>query len=525
MRAPPVPEAHVQHRGSPRRLPLVPALAAALLAAACGPGEEPPGRSAEAQHAAPDRAAALAAPPEALPAPDAGADAEGEPAAAREALRPGRGDRLASIAMRTFVHAAPERRAARLGYLRAGAIVERAAAPSGHDGCPGGWYAVHPRGFVCVGRGASLDLEHDVVAATPAGPRRGEPYPYRYVVSRKPPPHLYVHLPSAAEQRRVEGRTRGQALPGWTRRDEALLGAPDPITPFFASGRALPKPFGAAEKLRFPAHRGRAKADSAFGLISTFEWTGRRFGLTTELDLIPIERTSAVAPTAMRGVEVKTEGTPAFVMHHGVRTLKPDASGELKPDGWAPHRSGWVLTGKTAAGGAYAETDAGVWVPASTLRVARLGRDLWGHAARGRKWIDISIELQMLVAYEGERPVFATLVSTGRGELGDPATTSATVQGTFFVREKHVTATMDGDDLSETSVDLRDVPYVQYFHNSYALHGVYWHDVFGKVRSSGCVNLAPPDAAWLFEWTDPPVPEGWHAAFNDKGGTLIYIHA
>ncbi len=205
-------------------------------------------------------------------------------------------------------------------------------------------------------------------------------------------------------------------------------------------------------------------------------------------------------------------------MHHGVRTLKLDASGELRPDGWAAHRSGWVLTGKTAAGGAYAETDAGAWIPASALRVARLGRDFWGHAARGRKWIDISIELQTLVAYEGERPVSATLVSTGRGELGDPATTSATVQGTFFIREKHVTATMDGDELSESSVDLRDVPYVQYFHNSYALHGVYWHDAFGKVRSSGCVNLAPADAAWLFAWTDPPSPRAGTPRSTTRAG-------
>ncbi|WP_438031168.1 L,D-transpeptidase [Sorangium sp. So ce233] len=524
MTACPSPAARPRRRGGPGRSLRALALAASALAASCGPGEEPPGRSAAAQPAVAEPALAAAGSADPLPAPGAGPAGEADPAATREALRPGRGDKLASIAMRTFVYAAPERRATKLGYLRAGAIVERAAAPSGDDGCPGGWYAVHPRGFVCVGRGASLELGHDVVAATPAGPRRGEPYPYRYVVSRKPPPHLYVHLPSDAEQRRVEGRSRSQGTPAWSRRDEALLGEPDPLTPFFETRRDLPKPFGAAEKVRFPAHRGRARADSAFGLISTFAWNGRRFGLTTELDLIPIDRTSAVVPTAMRGVEVKTEGTPAFVMHHGVRTLKPYASGELKPDGWAAHRSGWVLTGKTAAGGAYVETDAGVWIPASALRVARLGRDFWGHAARGRKWIDISIELQMLVAYEGTRPVFATLVSTGRGELGDPATTSATVQGTFFIREKHVTATMDGDDLSETSVDLRDVPYVQYFHNSYALHGVYWHDAFGKVRSSGCVNLAPADAAWLFEWTDPPVPDSWHAAFNDKGGTLVFIH-
>jgi hypothetical protein len=417
VRRTPLP-AHAQHRRKAIGL-----LAACAFAAACAPAEEPPGRSVAAQRA-----------DEALPTPDAGSGDELEPGVSREARRPGRGDKLASIAMRTFVHAAPERRAKKLGYLRAGAVIERAAAPAGDDGCPGGWFAVHPRGFVCVGKNASLDVDNDVVAATPRGPRRGEPYPYRYVISRKPPPYLYVHLPTDAEQRHVEGRSRSQATPAWTLRDEAVLGEPDAITPFFTSGRDLPKPLGAVEKVRFPSHRGRARADSAFGLTSTFEWTGRRFGLTTDLDLIPIDRTSAVLPTAMRGVEVKSEGTPAFVMHEGVRTLKPGASGELKPDGWAALRSGWVLTGKTAASGTYAETDAGLWIPASTLRVARVGRDLWGFAASGRKWIDISIELQMLVAYEGERPVFATLVSTGRGELGDPKTTSATVQGTFFVR-------------------------------------------------------------------------------------------
>jgi hypothetical protein len=344
------------------------------------------------------------------------------------------------------------------------------------------------------------------------------------VISRKPPPHLYVHLPTQLEQRRVEGRSQSQAAPPWERRNEALLGDPDSIPPFFEARRDLPKPLGALEKIRFPSHRGRARFDSAFGLISTFEWTGRRFGLTTELDLIPIDRTSAVLPTAVRGVEIKTDGTPAFVWHQGVRTLRPGASGELRPEGWAAYRSGWVLTGKSAAGGAYVETDADAWIPEASLRIARLGRDLWGFAARGRKWIDVSIEQQLLVAYEGKRPVFATLVSTGRGALADPETTSATVQGTFFIQAKHVTATMDGDDTNERAYDLRDVPYVQYFHKSYALHGAYWHDAFGKVHSSGCVNLSPADAAWLFEWTEPAVPERWHGAFNQKAGTLVYIH-
>jgi hypothetical protein len=71
---------------------------------------------------------------------------------------------------------------------------------------------------------------------------------------------------------------------------------------------------------------------------------------------------------------------------------------------------------------------------------------------------------------------------------------------------------------------LLDVPFVQYFHQGYALHGTYWHDEYGRVRSHGCINLAPIDAAWLFEWTDPPVPPHWHHVINRERGTVVYIH-
>jgi len=128
------------------------------------------------------------------------------------------------------------------------------------------------------------------------------------------------------------------------------------------------------------------------------------------------------------------------------------------------------------------------------------------------------------MAYVGKTAVYATLVSTGRGVLGDPETESATPRGTFMVYAKHVSATMDGADDAADSYSLLDVPFVQYFHKGFALHGTYWHDEFGRVRSHGCVNLAPQDAAWLFEWTDPPVPEHWHGVINKERGTVVYVH-
>jgi lipoprotein-anchoring transpeptidase ErfK/SrfK len=93
-----------------------------------------------------------------------------------------------------------------------------------------------------------------------------------------------------------------------------------------------------------------------------------------------------------------------------------------------------------------------------------------------------------------------------------------------MIHAKHISSTMDGEDDVSDSFELRDVPHVQYFHKGYALHGTYWHDDFGRPRSHGCVNLSPVDSAWLFEWTDPVVPEGWHAVLNKERGTVVYIH-
>jgi len=151
----------------------------------CGDSSEPPGRNVTADDSPPR-----------LAAPTVSATASA-PAQVTD-LEPGQGDKIASIAMRTWVYQEPDSQATKLGYLRAGAVVDRAKKSSGVQGCAGGWYRVEPRGYVCNGKGASLALDHPVVQAALRGPRRGEPMPYRYVVSRKPAPHLYFKLPSEA---------------------------------------------------------------------------------------------------------------------------------------------------------------------------------------------------------------------------------------------------------------------------------------------------------------------------------------
>ncbi len=146
----------------------------------------------------------------------------------------------------------------------------------------------------------------------------------------------------------------------------------------------------------------------------------------------------------------------------------------------------------------------------------------WGK--NGEKWIDVNVTKQTLVLYEGEKPVYATLISTGEAGLEDPKHTTATKRGIFRIHTKHITATMSSDEVGE-EFELRDVPYVQYFDKEgYAMHGAYWHDRFGVPKSHGCINLAPEDARRIFYWTEPQVPIGWHGVLLPLKGTVLFIH-
>jgi hypothetical protein len=120
--------------------------------------------------------------------------------------------------------------------------------------------------------------------------------------------------------------------------------------------------------------------------------------------------------------------------------------------------------------------------------------------APGERWVDVDLAAQTLVAYEGARPVYAALVSTG---IGRPGSRLATPPGVHRIREKRWSADMD--NIEHTGVrdrySVEDVPYVQWFTPRAALHGAFWHRRFGHRNSHGCINLTPLDAQWLYAFT------------------------
>jgi hypothetical protein len=182
---------------------------------------------------------------------------------------------------------------------------------------------------------------------------------------------------------------------------------------------------------------GRAAPASGFGFSRVFEWEGRLFGLTTELDVVGLERTRLVRPSALRGVALgPNQALPvAFVMARSSARFARNGHGEFKPDGAFGYREALRLTGQRIPG-SMVEAEGGYWAAESTLRRIEPRAGFPSFVTGDRKWIDVSIDDQTLVAYEGRRPVFATLVSTGAGGLGDPATTTATVRGTFMIYQK-----------------------------------------------------------------------------------------
>jgi hypothetical protein len=153
------------------------------------------------------------------------------------------------------------------------------------------------------------------------------------------------------------------------------------------------------------------------------------------------------------------------------------------------------------------------------LQALPKGLDPW------ERWIDVSLAKQMLVAYEGVRPVYVTMVSTGRkGSKEEPYDTPT---GRWRIYSKHISTTMDGNSASDGNYSIQDVPWTMFFFGSYALHGAFWHRGFGAVRSHGCVNLGPSDARWLFQWTTPFLPEGWHGvnATDESLGSTVIVRA
>ena len=149
-----------------------------------------------------------------------------------------------------------------------------------------------------------------------------------------------------------------------------------------------------------------------------------------------------------------------------------------------------------------------------------------GSSAPEEKRIVVSIQEQSLTAYEKDKVVLKTLISSGlkpRDKKNHDISTE-TPLGSFRIRTKYPARHMGDGHLTNDpeAYELPGVPWTMFFHESgFALHGTYWHNNFGTRMSHGCINMRNEEAYWLFRWTEPVYQPGkW---YTYGSGTLVQI--
>lgn len=434
------------------------------------------------------------------------------------------GPRVYAKTRNVWIRPKPDSSTQWIGFLWFGTSVKlRSPEPVAGPGCQT-WYAIEPRGYVCVeGERATLDPNDEFLkSALPYAPDFDSPTPHRYGESTDL--QRYTTLPTEPQQRAREWdyRDRMAAL------EKARSGEPVSfleqidVTPAVASP---PELVGMPRTLQMD--RTRLKARSTVAWSHEVEHEGRSWLLTADMTWVPKDRVKPYPDVAFRGVHLGRDASLPLAFFRGEDRpkLTRNVDGTFSPTGERFARLSFVeLTGKreTVDDVTYLETrEEGVYVAQSDAVVPELAKQTpWGaplegpddakNAPRGRQtWIDATIFGGWLIAYEGKKPVFTTLISPGRGGPPqadkDPVSTASTPVGNFKITGKFATATMvaPGDFVHS------DVPWAQNFSGPHALHGAYWHDSWGELKSGGCVNVSPIDGKWLYGFTEPVVPDGW----------------
>jgi lipoprotein-anchoring transpeptidase ErfK/SrfK len=171
------------------------------------------------------------------------------------------------------------------------------------------------------------------------------------------------------------------------------------------------------------------------------------------------------------------------------------------------------------------------YVPAAHLRpipdeeITPLSPDLPYEAKR----IEVSLATQTLIAYDNDKPVFQTKISSGLPGKVVP-TGTRTPTGDFHISSKTPSKHMGSIQASgaPASYILPGVPWVCFFEeNGVAFHGTFWHNNFGVRMSHGCINMRNEDAKWLFRWVTPifDLPVATRLDWDSRGfGTQVHVY-
>lgn len=519
------------------RIPLHPAtwVTALALVACSGPAAE---RGPETPRDAVNEAAAPPAPaPDAAPAPAPEATPAQEAAKEPEPVVDTR-PRIGAVLPHAYIYKRPAAKGLAMGYVRIGTSVPLLDdKPVAGDDCARGWYKVAPRGYICLNHKTTRDLEDPYYRALASVTPKDDAYPYSYAFSNGAP--MYSRVPTKEEQAKEDKKfgPRGSyvQLAEWSKGHEELITndpikATDPIPEFFAGGKRHVG--GGTRDTRRLTWRVIPNG-SMVAYHKAFEAEGRVWLLTSDLMLVPADRVRALKRHTFHGVKLG-DGVDlplAWNRGHDPRPLyKRGDAGELVATERTYPGKGYVEIKdspvKDLEGNVYYELreEPGYFVAEKHTTVSRARAALPAAVKPGTKWIEAKILPGTLTAYEGTTPVYATLFSPGKGGVPVPGNDhtkyATTAIGHFPIEWKERVGTMSNEMGEPKILWFSDVPHIQYLKAPLAMHVAYWHQDFSNPKSAECVNVSAGDGQWLFQFTDPPLPEGWGGIRPGDGNGL-----
>jgi len=396
----------------------------------------------------------------------------------------------------------PDVKSERLGLLRVGTSLRVDAERTFGGGCSQGWRAIFPRGWVCLNAGVRVGAEPiDKGMIDVADPDESRSMPLEYWRVSGPGTPFFHRLPTFAEQDQADAEARR-----WLD-----VHGKEPM-PSHPQKRPKEVPGVVKEYLN---------AGYYVTIAAEHERMKRRFLRTNRGAYARKYQLEQRKGSDFRGI-VLAEGATDLPVYWVVREMPlrgrdtPNSGILTKSETTLPRRSRHSFVRKVRIGDYdYYEDSNGM-----LLRAYAVGRSYKLKRPAGigpeERWIHVDLSEQTLVAYVGDRPVFTTIVSTGKEDGMTPV-------GIHRIQSKFVVTSMRDQPIEEEAYSIEDVPWTQYFSNNVALHGAFWHGGFGLVRSHGCVNLSPADARWLFGFTTPRLPDRWHAVIGDSGASAVVI--
>lgn len=481
---------------------------------------------------------------------------------------------------RVNIWAQPDMDSPRLGYLKKGQRVMVGNPEYSSESCPKGWFLLSNGGYACHGRGLLVGTKPRFIRRAPPPPRVDELDPYPHGFIRRDFSPLYKRLPAAEEIWKVPTRYVPGTYPisvALEVDNESVIQGTDAVPTTRSvqvtvdeSGKLIlpedvsfkkdedgefilpvgvtiptediphvdpnaPKEEGAQEvngidyrryaKREFPGIKDFLLRGFWVSVAKRFRDSNTReyFYETIKGQFVHGNTVHLIKPPEYHGYRVLGDSPlPAAIVTGNYAAFYEKRNNRFRGVGPVDRLNTYrVYDSEKLGATTYYKIEGERWLKSSQVSFYDVREPPEG-VGQEEKWIRVDLTHQTLEAYQGTMPVFVTLISSGLPESEETVTPT----GEFAVSFKHVTDDMAGSvGDGEEVYQVADVPWVQYIHRNIALHASFWHSKYGHPKSHGCINLSPADARFLFDWTGPHLPDGWHgaAATKDNPGTKVFV--